>query len=44
MSGIGAFLSGITGDLTAFSKVTNNPTPSAGPLALPGGGSYDSND
>lgn len=27
MSGIGAFLSGMTSDLTAFTKVTNNPTP-----------------
>lgn len=33
MSGIGAFLSGMTSDLTAYSKVTNNPTPTppAGP-------------
>ena len=27
MSGIGSFLSGMTNDLSAYSKVTNNPTP-----------------
>ena len=28
LSGIGAFLQGMTGDLTAYGKLTNNPTPS----------------
>lgn len=29
MSGIGAFLNGMTSDLTSYAKVTNNPTPTA---------------
>jgi hypothetical protein len=45
MSGIGSFLSGMTSDLWAYGKLTNNPTPTP-LLALPGGGggSYDSGD
>lgn len=31
MSGIGSFLQGITGDLSSFGKLTNNPVPSAPP-------------
>jgi len=33
MSGIGAFLNGMAGDLSAYGKLTNNPIPSAPPVA-----------
>lgn len=32
MSGIGAFLSGVSGDASAFTKATNNPTASTPPF------------
>lgn len=35
MSGIGAFLQGMTSDLSAYGKLKNNPSPSAVPSASP---------
>lgn len=31
MSGIGSFLNGVSADASAYTKTTNNPTPSVGP-------------
>ena len=33
VGGIGSFLSGMTSDLSAYSKVTNNPSPTTNPFA-----------
>lgn len=38
MSGIGAFLQGMTGDLTAYGKLTNNPSPTP---TSPGNGGWN---